>query len=164
MDNLILPLSIVLAVLSFSLIAKWYVIPALAPLPRKEALTPLLLLHSFRYVGMAFLIPGVTSAPLDPRFANPAAWGTLLAAVLALIALLALRLEWRLATAAVWVFNIEGTLDLMNALFQGNRYNSDGDLGATYFIPTVFVPALLVTHFIVFKLLLSRKAQLSRIT
>ncbi len=88
MDNLILPLSIVLAVLSFSLIAKWYVIPALAPLPRKEALTPLLLLHSFRYVGMAFLIPGVTSAPLDPRFANPAAWGTLLAAVLALIALL----------------------------------------------------------------------------
>ncbi len=157
MDNLILPLSIVLAVLSFSLIAKWYVIPALAPLPRKEALTPLLLLHSFRYVGMAFLIPGVTSAPLDPRFANPAAWGTLLAAVLALIALLALRLEWRLATAAVWVFNIEGTLDLMNALFQGNRYNSDGDLGATYFIPTVLVPALLVTHFIVFKLLLSRK-------
>ena len=52
----------------------------------------------------------------------------------------------------------------MNALFQGNRYNSDGDPGATYFIPTVFVPALLVTHFIVFKLLLSRKAQLSRIT
>ena len=118
MDHLILPLSIVLAVLSFSLIAKWYVIPALAPLPHKEALTPFLLLHSFRYVGMAFLIPGVTSAPLDPRFANPAAWGTQLAAVLALIALLALRLEWRLATAAVWVFNIEGTLDLMNALFQ----------------------------------------------
>ncbi len=157
MDNLILPLSIVLAVVSYSLIAKWYVMPWLAPLSRKEALTPLLLLHSSRFIGLAFLIPGVTSVPLDPRFANPAAWGDLLAAVLALIALLALRLEWSAAVPLVWIFNIEGTLDLLNALFQGMRYAPNSDLGATYFIPAVIVPALLVTHFIVFKLLLSQK-------
>ena len=157
MDNLILPLSFVLAVVSYSLIAKWYVMPWLAPLSRKEALTPLLLLHSSRFIGLAFLIPGVTSVPLDPRFANPAAWGDLLAAVLALIALLALRLEWSAAVPLVWIFNIEGTLDLLNALFQGMRYAPSSDLGATYFIPTVIVPALLVTHFIVFKLLLSQK-------
>jgi len=157
MDNLILPLSIVLAVVSYSLIAKWYVMPWLAPLSRKEALTPLLLLHSSRFIGLAFLIPGVTSVPLDPRFANPAAWGDLLAAVLAFIALLALRLEWSAAVPLVWIFNIEGTLDLLNALFQGMRYAPNSDLGATYFIPAVIVPALLVTHFIVFKLLLSQK-------
>ncbi len=157
MDNLILPLSIVLAVVSYSLIAKWYVMPWLAPLSRKEALTPLLLLHSSRFIGLAFLIPGVTSVPLDPRFANPAAWGDLLAAVLAFIALLALRLEWSAAVPLVWIFNIEGTLDLLNALFQGMRYAPSSDLGATYFIPAVIVPALLVTHFIVFKLLLSQK-------
>jgi hypothetical protein len=157
MDNLILPLSIVLAVVSYSLIAKWYVMPWLAPLSRKEALTPLLLLHSSRFIGLAFLIPGVTSVPLDPRFANPAAWGDLLAAVLALIALLALRFEWSAAVPLVWIFNIEGTLDLLNALFQGMRYAPNSDLGATYFIPAVIVPALLVTHFIVFKLLLSQK-------
>ncbi len=157
MDNLILPLSIVLAVVSYSLIAKWYVMPWLAPLSRKEALTPLLLLHSSRFIGLAFLIPGVTSVPLDPRFANPAAWGDLLAAVLAFIALLALRLEWSAAVPLVWIFNIEGTLDLLNALFQGMRYAPNSDLGATYFIPAVIVPALLVTHFMVFKLLLSQK-------
>ncbi len=157
MDNLILPLSIVLAVVSYSLIAKWYVMPWLEPLSRKEALTPLLLLHSSRFIGLAFLIPGVTSVPLDPRFANPAAWGDLLAAVLAFIALLALRLEWSAAVPLVWIFNIEGTLDLLNALFQGMRYAPNSDLGATYFIPAVIVPALLVTHFIVFKLLLSQK-------
>ena len=157
MDNLILPLSIVLAVVSYSLIAKWYVMPWLAPLSRKEALTPLLLLHSSRFIGLAFLIPGVTSVPLDPRFANPAAWGDLLAAVLAFIALLALRLEWSAAVPLVWIFNIEGTLDLLNALFQGMRYAPSSDLGATYFIPAVIVPGLLVTHFIVFKLLLSQK-------
>ncbi len=157
MDNLILPLSIVLAVVSYSLIAKWYVLPWLAPLSRKEALTPLLLLHTSRFIGLAFLIPGVTSVPLDPRFANPAAWGDLLAAVLAFIALLALRLEWSAAVPLVWIFNIEGTLDLLNALFQGMRYAPSSDLGATYFIPAVIVPALLVTHFIVFKLLLSQK-------
>ncbi len=157
MDNLILPLSFVLAVVSYSLIAKWYVMPWLAPLSRKEALTPLLLLHSSRFIGLAFLIPGVTSVPLDPRFANPAAWGDLLAAVLAFIALLALRLEWSAAVPLVWIFNIEGTLDLLNALFQGMRYAPSSDLGATYFIPTVIVPALLVTHFMVFKLLLSQK-------
>ncbi len=157
MDNLILPLSFVLAVVSYSLIAKWYVMPWLAPLSRKEALTPLLLLHSSRFIGLAFLIPGVTSVPLDPRFANPAAWGDLLAAVLAFIALLALRLEWSAAVPLVWIFNIEGTLDLLNALFQGMRYAPNSDLGATYFIPAVIVPALLVTHFMVFKLLLSQK-------
>jgi len=157
MDELILPLSIMLAVVSYSLIAKWYVMPWLAPLSRKEALTPLLLLHSSRFIGLAFLIPGVTSVPLDPRFANPAAWGDLLAAVLAFIALLALRLEWSAAVPLVWIFNIEGTLDLLNALFQGMRYAPNSDLGATYFIPAVIVPALLVTHFMVFKLLLSQK-------
>ncbi len=157
MGNLILPLSIILALVSYSLIAKWYVMPWLAPLSRKEALTPLLLLHSSRFIGLAFLIPGVTSVPLDPRFANPAAWGDLLAAVLAFIALLALRLEWSAAVPLVWIFNIEGTLDLLNALFQGMRYAPSSDLGATYFIPAVIVPGLLVTHFIVFKLLLSQK-------
>ncbi|MEE8225501.1 MAG: hypothetical protein V3R30_01675, partial [Kiloniellales bacterium] len=88
-----------------------------------------------------------------------AAYGDLLAAVLALVALLALRLDWPIAVPLVWIFNIEGTLDLLNAVFQGLRYTPDGHLGATYFIPAVVVPALLVTHAIVFWLLLRKQAQ-----
>jgi len=53
----------------------------------------------------------------------------------------------------VWIFNIEGSLDLLNALYRGFRYIPEGDLGATYFIPAVIVPALLVTHAMVFMLL-----------
>jgi hypothetical protein len=158
-NGIILPISIVMGLLVFGLAAKWYVAPALARLDRKTALTPFLLFHGTRYIGLAFLISGVTAEPLDPRFAGPAAYGDLLAAALALAALLALRLDWPIAIPLVWIFNIQGTLDLLNALFQGFRYNPIGHFGATYFIPAVVVPALLVTHAIVFWLLLKRQAQ-----
>lgn len=157
MSEFILPLSIVMSLLSFGLIAKWYAMPLLNSLPRADALAPILLFHSFRHVGMAFLVPGVTAESLDARFATPAAYGDLLAAGLALLALLALRFRWPAALFLVWIFNLEGTLDLLNALFQGFRHTPDGHLGATYFIPAVLVPALLVTHFIVFWLLLKPK-------
>ena len=152
--DLFLPLSIVMGLIAYGLIAKWYVMPVLLPLPRARALVPLLLLHCFRFIGLAFLIPGVTSQPLDPRFANPAAYGDLLAALLAFLGVLALRRGWRTAIPLVWMFNIEGLLDLLNAVTQGLRYTENGALGATYFIPAVVVPALLVTHVMVFIILL----------
>jgi hypothetical protein len=120
-NEFFLPISIVMGLLVFGLTARWYVAPLLARLDRKAALTPFLLFHGTRYIGLAFLIPGVTAEPLDPRFAEPAAYGDLLAAVLALVALLALRLDWPIALPLVWVFNIVGTLDLLNAVFQGLR-------------------------------------------
>ncbi len=156
MLTLILPLSVVLGLLSYSLIAKWYVMPALGALPRTQALTPLLLLHTFRFVGLAFLIPGVTSEVLDPRIAQQAAYGDLLAAVLALVAIMALRSRWAMAIPLVWIFNIEGSLDLLSALFQALPQIPDSRLGATFFIVAVLVPALLVTHYMIFVLLLRR--------
>lgn len=152
--DLILPLSMLMGLTAYGLIAKWYLMPVLRVLPRARALVPLLLLHCFRFIGLAFLIPGVTSQPLDPRFANPAAYGDLLAALLAFLAILALRGGWRTAIPLVWVFNVEGTLDLLNAVTQGLRYTEDGTLGATFFIPAMIVPALLVTHAMVFVILL----------
>jgi hypothetical protein len=143
----------VMGLTAYSLIAKWYVMPWSLSQPRAKALAPILLFHCFRFVGLAFLIPGVTSQPLDPRFANPAAYGDLVAALLALLALVALRRGWRTAIPLVWLFNVEGTLDLLNAVTQGLRYTEDGSLGATYFIPTIVVPALLVSHGMVFILL-----------
>ena len=97
----ILLFSIALGLLIYSLIGKWYLMPWTASRPRSEALIPLLLLHSFRYIGMAFLIPGVTSEILDARFAAPAAYGDLLAGLLALIASTGLRLRWTLAIPLV---------------------------------------------------------------
>jgi hypothetical protein len=144
---------------AYGLIAKWYIMPVLLALPRARALVPLLLFHCFRFIGLAFLIPGVTSQPLDSRFSNPAAYGDLIAALLAFLAILALRQRWRTAIPLVWIFNFEGTLDLLNAVTQGLRFTENGTLGATYFIPAIIVPALLVTHVMVFIILLRGESQ-----
>ncbi len=116
----------------------------------------MLLLRSFQYIGMAFLIHGVTTEPLDARFANPAAYGDLLAALLALLAIAGLRGNWTIATTLVWGFNLLGSLDLMNALAQGVQFVPQGHFGAMYFIPAIIVPALLVSHGVIFLLLIGR--------
>lgn len=93
------------------------------------------------------------------RFANPAVYGDLLAALLAFLAILALRRRWRIAIPLVWVFNMEGTLDLLNAVTPGLRYTEDGNLGATFFIPAMIVPAFLLTHVMVFIILLREESE-----
>ena len=104
--------------------------------------------------GMAFLIHGVTTEPLDARFANSAAYGDLLASLL--LAIAGLRGNWTIATTLVWVFNLLGSLDLMNALAQGVQFVPNGHFGAMYFIPAIIVPALLVSHGVIFLLLIGR--------
>lgn len=153
-QDFFLPISMVMGFVTYGLIAKWYVMPRLRLHPRADALKPLLLPHCFRFVGLAFLIPGVTAEVLDPRFANPAAYGDLLAAFLALLAIMALHKKWAAAIPLVWVFNVEGTIDLLNAVFQGRRFIPDGHFGATYFIPGIVVPALLVIHIMIFAILI----------
>ena len=147
-------LQVVLSFAVYSLIARFYVTPRLAALPLPTALTPLLLLHAFRHLGMVFLVPTVVGSALPAIFAVPAAYGDLLAALLALLAIAALRQAWPLAILLVWIFNVEGTLDLVNAFYQGLRNNVQ--LGAAYYIPTFAVPALFVTHAMIFAMLIRR--------
>ena len=151
--DLILPIGFAFSLLAWSLIIRWYVHPYLRQYPLQQALTPLLLLHTFRYIGLMFLIPGVTAEILDTRFSHPAAYGDLIAAGLAFIAIGAIRINAKWALGAVWIFNIWGLLDLVNAVARGLLYNSGGDLGATYWIPAAIVPLLLVTHGYIFILL-----------
>lgn len=139
----------------WSVVAARYIWPALRRLPRAEALAPLLVLHSFRFMGLAFLVPGVVSPHLPAAFARPDAFGDFTAALLALLALATLRTK--IGDIFVWTFGIWGSLDLLNAFYQGGRHGLvPGDLGATYFIVTFFVPLLLVTHVLVFRTLLRR--------
>jgi len=153
----ILPMSIVMGILSYSLLAIWYVMPKLLTLTRKTSLILLMFPHTFRYIGMGFLIHGVTSSPLDPRFAIPAAYGDLLAAVLALAAIVALRWGLPGKMGLVWIFNTVGTIDLFNAVYQGFRHVPDAHFGAMYLIPALIVPLLVVTHFMIFALLLKKE-------
>lgn len=149
-------LSVALGFVSWTLVAVVYLWPALRRLPQAAALRPILLLHSTRFAGMAFIVPGVVSPDIPAGFAVPAAYGDLIAALLALASLAVLRFRW--GVLLVWMFNLWGSADLLLAFYNGNRYGLlPGQLGAAYFIPTVVVPALLVTHALVFVLLL-RKA------
>ena len=146
--------SVALSFVAWGIVAARYLWPALRDQPRAHALRPLLLLHSFRFIGLAFLIPGVVSPDLPGAFARPAAYGDLIAAVLALLALAAL--DRSLGTILVWVFNLWGSADLVFAFYQGliGVGLEPGQFGAAYFIPTVAVPLLLITHGLVFWILL----------
>jgi hypothetical protein len=106
-------------------------------------------------VGLAFVIPGVVSPDLPAAFAGPAAYGDLSTAILALLSIATLGTT--LGIVLAWAFNILGSADLLYAFYQGNRVGLDsapGLQGAAYFIPTVLVPLLLITHALVFLLLL----------
>jgi len=146
-------ISIAFSFIAWSIVLARYLWPVLRCRPRTDAMHPLILLHCFRFVGLSFLVPGVVSPDLPPAWALPAAHGDLIAAVLALLALAVLKSG--LGIALVWVFNLWGTADLLYAFYQGNQVRLEpGQLGAAYFIVTVLVPLLLITHGLVFRLLL----------
>ena len=144
-------LQVLLSFVVYTFIARWYVGPRLAPLPIGQALQPLLALHAFRHLGMVFLVPTVVGGTLPPSFAVAAAYGDLLAGLLALAAIVALRAGAAIAIPLTWIFNVLGLLDLVNAFYQGLSH--DVQLGAAYYIPTFIVPALVVTHVMIFRLL-----------
>ena len=148
--ELILPVSMVMSILAWTLIFAWYVHPVLRKATFFAAMRPLLLLHSFRYLGLMFLIPGVTAEALDMRFAEPAAYGDLIAALLALVALAMLYVHRFAGFVAVVIFNIWGLVDLLNAVARGIMFTPDGALGATFWIPALIVPLLLVSHMYIF--------------
>ena len=150
--------SIAFALLAWGVVAKRYIWPKLRLLQRAEALRPLLILHSFRFEGLAFLVPGVVSADLPSAFAHSAAYGDIVAAILALLSLA--LLPGGAGVFIAWIFNLWGSADLLNAFYQANGAGLvPGQLGVTYFIPTLFVPLLLITHGLAFRILLRRQGE-----
>ena len=145
----ILPLGMTLGLSTFGLIGAWYVLPQMRRASLPDALIPLLFPHCFRYIGLSFLIPGVTTAPLDPRFAAAAAVGDLVAAMLALASIMALKFELRGATTLVWIFSAVGLADFANSLTRGLLFVAPGQMGATYFIPLLIVPAMIVSQLLI---------------
>jgi hypothetical protein len=145
--------SIAFSVIAWGNVTVRYIWPEICDRPWTEALRPLLVLHSFRFLGLAFLVPGVVSPDLPAAFAHSAAYGDMIAAALALLALLALPTRAGLVIA--WIFNLWGSADLLNAFYQGNAHGLlAGQLGAAWFIPTLVVPLLLITHGLAFRILL----------
>jgi hypothetical protein len=150
--------SIAFSLIAWGIVATRFIWPKLRRLGRAEALRPLLILHSFRFIGLAFLVPGVVSPDLPASFAHSAAYGDIIAATLALLSIASL--SGGAGVVIAWGFNLWGSADLLNAFYQAAHAGLlPGQLGAAYFIPTLIVPALLITHGLAFRILLQHQRE-----
>ena len=147
-------LQFAMSVAVVALLARVLLTPWLSDQTLRVALTILIAPHAFRHIGMSFLVPNLNGEAMPTTFATAAAYGDLIAAVLAVVAILALQVGTRFAVPFVLLFNVVGVADLMNALRQAE---AAPHFGATWFIPTFIVPILLVTHAMIFVRLFRRE-------
>jgi hypothetical protein len=149
-------LHLVLGYVAWLLCFRAYLLPRLKSMDQIEAHRTIATLHSFRFFGLVFILPGVIGPNLPASFTTFAAYWDLATGVLAMLALLAVRLRplfWLLVVA----FNLVGVIDLILDYYHAVRVGlaaMAGQLNATYAIPVIYVPALMITHVIAFYLLL----------
>ncbi|HEY2362390.1 MAG TPA: hypothetical protein VGK36_14810 [Candidatus Angelobacter sp.] len=145
-----------LGYLAWALCIATYVWPRLRAMDRLEAYRAIATFNSFRFFGLVFLLPGFVGPNLPQSFATPVAYGDVATALLAILALLTVRMRF-LFWPLVWAFNLVGLIDLVNATARAVSVNLPsvaGQLGAAYAIPMLYVPALFWTHILAFWLLL----------
>jgi hypothetical protein len=129
-----------------------YIFPKLKVMARVDAQRVIATLHSFRFFGLVFILPGVVGHNLPAGFATFAAYGDFATGVLALLALLTVRVRpvfWLF----VIVFNLVGAADIIIDYYHAIQVGLPamaGQLGATYAIPIIYVPLLMITHFVAF--------------
>jgi hypothetical protein len=146
--QIIFSIQLVLGYVACLLCFSVYVLPRLRSMPRMEAQRVIATVHSFRFFGLVFLLPGVVGTALPVGFARFAAYGDFAAGVLAIAALLAFRVRplfWLLAVA----FNVVGAADILLDYYHAIRLGLPalaGQLGAAYVIPVLYVPMLMLTH------------------
>ena len=145
-----------LGYLAWALCLSTYIWPRLRAMDRVAAHRAIATFNSFRFFGLVFLLPGFVGPHLPQGFSAPAAYGDLATAVLAILALLTVRVRF-LFWPLVWAFNLVGFADLVmdtrNAISM-NVPSMAGQLGAGYAIPILYVPALFLTHVFALWLLL----------
>jgi hypothetical protein len=129
-----------------------YVLPRLKSMDRVEAQRAIATIHSFRFFGLVFILPGVVGPNLPAGFASFAAYGDFATGLLAILALLTVRVRplfWLFVAA----FNLLGAADIILAYYnaiQAGLPAVAGELGAVYVIPIIYVPLLMITHFVAF--------------
>ena len=154
--TIIFQIHLVFGYVAWLLCFSTYVWPWLKAMDRLEAHRAIATLHSFRFFGLVFLLPGFVGSNLPQAFATTAAYGDFATGLLAILALLAVRVRW-LFWPLVWAFNLVGLADLVIDTALAIRLNLPsmaGQLGASYAILMLYVPALFWTHLVAFRLLM----------
>jgi hypothetical protein len=145
----IFPIQLVLGYAAWLLCFAVYILPRLRSMDRVDAHRAIAALHSFRFFGLVFILPGVVGPNLPDGFARFAAYGDLTAGLLAMAAVLTAGIRplfWFFVVA----FNIVGAADIITAYYhamQGGLPAMAGQLAAAYAIPIIYVPLLMITHF-----------------
>ena len=127
-----------------------YIWPWLKSMDRVGAQRAIATLHSFRFFGLVFILPGVVGPNLPAGFAPFAAYGDFATGLLAILALLSVRVRplfWLFVVA----FNLVGAADIILDYYHASQAGLPavaGELGATYAIPIIYVPLLMITHFV----------------
>ena len=149
-------IQLVLGYVAWGLCFGAYIMPRLKSMDLVAAQRAIAALHSFRFFGLVFILPGVVGPNLPARFATFAAYWDLATGVLAMLALLTVRIRplfWLFVVA----FNLVGMVDLILDYYHATQVGLPamaGQLGATYAIPIIYVPVLMITHVVAFYLLL----------
>ena len=155
----IFQIQLVLGYIASALCVGTYGVPWLKSLGEVQAFRAIATLHSFRFFGLAFIVPGVVGPDLPAGFSTFAAGGDLATGLLAMLALATIRIRPLFWTFVV-AFNLIGAGDLIldySHAIQGNLPAHAGELGATYAIPILYVPVLMITHVVALYWLLRRK-------
>ena len=162
--QIIFQLHLVLGYVAWLLCFGAYGLPWLRSMDRVAAQRAIATLHSFRFFGLVFILPGVVSPNLPAGFAVFSAYGDFATGVLAMLALLTVRIRalfWPLVVA----FNLAGIVDILVDYYHGNQLGLPalaGELGATYAIPIIYVPLLMITHIAAFYFLVRPQSKAAR--
>jgi hypothetical protein len=141
-----------------------YVLPRLTTMDRLEAHRVIATLHSFRFFGLVFILPGVVGPNLPPDFATFAAYGDFATGILAMLALVTVRVRplfWLFVVA----FNVVGVADILVDYYHATLAGLPaiaGELGSAYIIPIIYVPVLMITHAVAFYLLLRDRPKVAQ--
>ena len=158
--ELIFPIHLVLGYVAWLLCFGVYILPRLKSMSRFEAHRAMATLHSFRFFGLVFILPGVVGH-LPANFATFAAYGDFATGILAILALLTARIR-PLFWTFVLAFNVAGAADLLVDYYYAIRAGLPAvaeELGSAYAIPVLYVPLLMITHFVAFTWLLRPQPQ-----
>ena len=151
--------NLLMSTLVFYLAYRWLLKPVLHQLNPAAVLTPLLLLHAMRHLGLMFLATGVTASTMPWQFAMPAAAGDCVAALLALLAVTLIQKKSQWAMAAAWTFSVVGSIDFVSAIALSRIFGAGDYLGGAYWIPAFWVPMLLIAHWIIWQVLFQMRRE-----
>ena len=162
--EIIFGLHLILGYVAWLLCFGVYILPRLKSMDLVAAQRAIATLHSFRFFGLVFILPGVVGPNLPAAFATFAAYWDLATGLLAILALLTVRIRplfWLFVAA----FNLVGVVDLILDYYHAIQVGLPalaGQLGATYAIPIIYVPVLMITHVVAFYLLLRPQPKVVR--